>query len=76
MRPLTAAPGLDGWAVVERLLTDLARPEGRLWLVIDDAHLQGSDGVLPQLELLVLRAPPDPGIIATGATSLNDTVRG
>ncbi len=24
VRPLTAAPDLDGWAVVERLLTDLA----------------------------------------------------
>ena len=39
VRPLTAAPGLDGWAVVERLLTDLAPLEDRLWLVIDDAHL-------------------------------------
>ena len=59
VRPLTAAPGLDGWAVVERLLTDLAPLPERLWLVIDDAHLLGSDEVLPQLELLVLRAPPE-----------------
>ena len=59
VRPLTAAPGLDGWAVVERLLTDLALLEDRLWLVIDDAHLLGSAEVLPQLELLVLRAPPE-----------------
>ena len=59
VRPLTAAPDLDGWAVVERLLTDLAPLEDRLWLVIDDAHLLGSGGVLPQLELLVLRAPPE-----------------
>jgi LuxR family transcriptional regulator, maltose regulon positive regulatory protein len=57
VRPLTAAPDLDGWAVVERLLKDLAPLEDRLWLVIDDAHLLGSGGVLPQLELLVLRAP-------------------
>ena len=56
--PLTAARHLDGWAVVERLLTDLARLEDRLWLVIDDAHLLDSGEVLPQLELLVLRAPP------------------
>ena len=42
VRPLTAAPDLDGWAVVERLLTDLAPLEDRLWLVIDDAHLLGS----------------------------------
>ena len=59
VRPLTAVPGLDGWAVVERLLTDLARLEDRLWLVIDDAHLLGSGEVLPQLELLVLCAPPE-----------------
>ena len=59
VRPLTAAPGLDGWAVVERLLKDLAPLEDRLWLVIDDAHLLGPGEVLPQLELLVLRAPPE-----------------
>jgi LuxR family maltose regulon positive regulatory protein len=59
VRPLTAAPDLDGWAVVERLLKDLARLEDRLWLVIDDAHLLGSDEVLPQLELLVSRTPPE-----------------
>ncbi len=59
VRPLTAAPDLDGWAVVERLLKDLAPLEDRLWLVIDDAHLLGPGGVLPQLELLVLRAPPE-----------------
>ena len=58
VRPLTAAPGVDGWAVVERLLTDLASLEDRLWLVIDDVHLLGSGEVLAQLELLVLRAPP------------------
>ena len=56
VRPLTAAPGLDGWAVVERLLTDLAPLEDRLWLVIDDVHLLGSGEVLSQLELLLLRA--------------------
>jgi len=59
VRPLTAAPGVDGWAVVERLLTDLAPLDDRLWLVIDDAHLLGSGEVLAQLELLVLRAPPE-----------------
>jgi len=26
VRPLTAAPGLDGWAVVDRLLADLGGP--------------------------------------------------
>jgi LuxR family transcriptional regulator, maltose regulon positive regulatory protein len=58
VRPLTAAPGVDGWVVVERLLTDLAALEERLWLVIDDVHLLGPGEMLAQLELLVLRAPP------------------
>ncbi len=57
VRPLTAAPDLDGWAAVERLLTDLGALEDRLWLVIDDVHeLRSADG-LRQLELLLLRAP-------------------
>lgn len=37
VRALTAAPDLDGWAIVKRLLTDLAPLEDRLWLVIDVA---------------------------------------
>jgi LuxR family maltose regulon positive regulatory protein len=61
VRPLTAAPDLNGWAVVERLLTDLAPLKeplnGQLWLLIDDAHLLDAREVLPQLELLLLRAP-------------------
>ncbi len=57
VRPLTPSPDLDGWTVVERLLTDLAALEDRLWLVIDDAHLLDPE-VLPQLELLLVRAPP------------------
>jgi len=59
VRPLTAAPGLDGWAVVERLLKDLGPLEDRLWLIIDDAHVLESSEVLPQLELLLLRAPQE-----------------
>jgi LuxR family maltose regulon positive regulatory protein len=54
---LTAAPDLDGWAIVERLLTDLAPLEERLWLVIDDLHELPSDQARQQLELLVMRAP-------------------
>ena len=34
VRELTAAPGLDGWTVVERLLKDLAPLDDRVWLVI------------------------------------------
>src|SRR6266566_8669324 len=58
VRALTAAPDLDGWAIVERLLTDLAPLEDRLWLVIDDVHELGPE-VLRQLELLVMRAPEE-----------------
>jgi LuxR family transcriptional regulator, maltose regulon positive regulatory protein len=54
---VTAAPELDGWAVVERLLRNLAALREPVWLVIDDAHELGPE-VMRQLELLVLRAPP------------------
>jgi LuxR family transcriptional regulator, maltose regulon positive regulatory protein len=56
VQPLTAAPDLDAWAIVERLLKDLAPLEDRIWLVVDDVHELAPE-VLPQLELLVMRAP-------------------
>jgi LuxR family maltose regulon positive regulatory protein len=56
VQPLTAAPDLDGWALVERLLADLAPLQDRLFLVIDDVH-ELAPGALRQLELLVMRAP-------------------
>ncbi len=59
VRPLTAAPDLDGWAVVERLLTDLGGLADRVWLVIDDAHELRSAEALRQLELLLMRAPAE-----------------
>jgi LuxR family maltose regulon positive regulatory protein len=57
MRELTAAPGLDGEAIVERLLEDLGSLEDPLWLVIDDAHELGPDDALRELALLAMRAP-------------------
>ena len=57
VRALSAAPDLDGWAIVERLLADLAPLDGRLWLVIDDVHELRSAEALHQLELLMMRAP-------------------
>jgi LuxR family transcriptional regulator, maltose regulon positive regulatory protein len=57
VRPLMAAPDLDGWAVVEWLLADLASLQDRVWLVIDDLHQLRSAEALRQLELLVMRAP-------------------
>jgi LuxR family maltose regulon positive regulatory protein len=59
VRALTAAPDLDGWEIVERLLTDLAPLDERLWVVIDDLHELGSDQARRQLELLVMRAPAE-----------------
>jgi LuxR family transcriptional regulator, maltose regulon positive regulatory protein len=58
VRELTAAPDLDGWVIVERLLADLAPLEDRLWLVVDDVQELGPDA-LAQLELLIMRAPPE-----------------
>ncbi len=58
VRAVSAAPDLDGWALVERLLDDLAPLEQRLWLVVDDVHELGPDQALRQLELLLMRAPP------------------
>jgi LuxR family transcriptional regulator, maltose regulon positive regulatory protein len=56
VRELTAAPDLDGWVIVERLLKDLAPLDDQLWLVVDDVHELGPDA-LRQLELLIMRAP-------------------
>ncbi|HEX9043035.1 MAG TPA: LuxR C-terminal-related transcriptional regulator [Trebonia sp.] len=58
VQPLSAAPELDGWAIAERLLKDLASLADGVWLVLDDVHELGADQALRQLELLVLRAPP------------------
>jgi LuxR family maltose regulon positive regulatory protein len=56
VQPVSAAPDLDGWALVERLLTDLAALKDQIWLVVDDIH-EVAPEVLRQLELLVLRSP-------------------
>src|ERR1700728_2653967 len=59
VRPLTATPDLDGWAIVEWLLHDLHSLSDPVWLVIDDLHELHSDRTLRQLELLVMRAPAE-----------------
>ena len=56
VQALTAAPDLDGWAIVERLLSDLAPLQEPVWLVVDDVHELRPEA-LRQLELLVMRAP-------------------
>src|SRR5256885_387603 len=57
VKALTAAPDLDGWAIVERLLAELGHLEERTWLMIDDLHEGRNDELLRQLELLLMRAP-------------------
>jgi LuxR family transcriptional regulator, maltose regulon positive regulatory protein len=57
LQTLEPAPSFDGWAIVERLLKDLAALDDRVWMVINDLHELGSDEALRQLELLLLRAP-------------------
>lgn len=57
IRPLTAAPDLDAWEIVEALLEDLDTLDEPLWLVIDDVHELRTSDALRQLELLLLRAP-------------------
>ena len=54
---LEPAPSLDGWAILERLLQDLAALDEQLWLVVNDLHELRSDEALHQFELLLLRAP-------------------
>jgi LuxR family maltose regulon positive regulatory protein len=58
VRPVTAAPDLDGWAITERLLKDLAPLADRVWLVVDDVHELGVAEARRQLELLLMRGPP------------------
>ena len=65
VRELTAAPDLDGWAITERLLTDLAPLDDRVWLVADDVHELGPE-TLRQLELLIMRAPPGLRFVLAG----------
>ena len=58
-RELTAAPDLDGWTIVERLVEDLAPLQERIWLVIDDLDELRSDEAVRQLERFVKCAPPE-----------------
>jgi LuxR family maltose regulon positive regulatory protein len=57
VRELTAAPNLDGWAIVERLLNDLSSLAQPHWLVVDDLHELSADDAIRQLALLVRDAP-------------------
>src|ERR1700693_3552591 len=54
---LTPSPEFDGFAVVERLVSDLDSLGEQVVLVIDDLHELNSADALAQLELLVARLP-------------------
>ena len=53
---VSAAPDLDPWAVMERVLAELATLDDPVWLVIDEADLL-SDEVLDQLRRVLWEAP-------------------
>ena len=59
VKPLNAAPDLDGWAIVEQLLSDLDPLRDRSWLIIDDVHELAGTEVLRQLQLMMMRAPSE-----------------
>jgi LuxR family maltose regulon positive regulatory protein len=59
VRELTAAPGLDGAGLVERLLEDLGSLREPVWLVIDDLHELASQQAIGQLGRLVAGAPSE-----------------
>lgn len=59
VRPLTAAPDLDGWMVVEHLLAELAPLRERIWLIIDDLHELTAPDALGQLRLLLTHGPAE-----------------
>lgn len=58
VRELTPTPDLDTGQIVERLLKDLGPLAAQIWLVVDDVHELRSTEALRQLELLLMRAPP------------------
>jgi LuxR family maltose regulon positive regulatory protein len=57
VRDLTAAPDLDGWTIVERLVGDLGALDEPLWLVVDDLHELQTEDAVRQLALFVRDAP-------------------
>jgi len=73
VRPLTAAPELDGWAITERLLKDLTWLGGRVWLVADDVHELGPADAGRHLELLVMRGPLEASSCSAQGLTAPDT---
>jgi LuxR family maltose regulon positive regulatory protein len=70
VRAVTAAPELNGWTVVDRLIEDLDGLEKPLWLVIDDLHELQADDALEQFEFLLMRAPEQLRFVLLGRRDL------
>jgi LuxR family transcriptional regulator, maltose regulon positive regulatory protein len=66
IRPLDNEPGIDGRAIVERLIADLGGLEEPLWLVIDDVHHVRWPEVQARLRLLITCAPPEVRFLLVG----------
>jgi len=57
--PPAATPDFNGWAMADRLLSELADPPGRFILIIDDLHELNSPDALAQLARLLANLPGD-----------------
>ncbi len=57
--PPATTPDFNGWAMVDRVLSELADQRGRLILVIDDLHELTSPDALAQLTVLLTNLPGD-----------------
>jgi tetratricopeptide (TPR) repeat protein len=71
VRELTAAPDLDGWTIVGRLIEDLAPLDERTWLVIDDLDELRSDEAMQQLECFVKCSPRNLQFALSSRTDLH-----
>jgi LuxR family maltose regulon positive regulatory protein len=56
--PSPAAPGFDGPAMVDKVLSELSAPSGPTVLIIDDLHELGSAEAAEQLTTLLTNLPP------------------
>ena len=65
VQPVAPAPTFGGRAVVDQLLSDLARLEEPAVLVIDDLHELGSADALSWLEVFLGRLPPALRVVLT-----------
>ncbi len=71
--PPPAAPGFNGQAMVDKVLSDLAGSGDPVVLIIDDLHELGSDEAAEQLTALLTSLPP--GVRAVVATRRDPPLR-